>query len=127
LKRLANHAAHETRRFALPWNGYVAIIEGSTRGVHKEEARAVERLLLDVAKRTDRLPRVNVSPGATSVVTRFFSDETLRVEVSGYDPLASPREARPLEAWKGITARMARDGEYALDHDWRKRRLRKPL
>lgn len=124
LKRLADHAAHGTRRFCLPWNGYVAFIAGSTRGVHKCESQAVERLLLDVANDTDRNPMVNAHPGSASIVEYFCKGEMLRVAVRGYDPLIAPKEARPLTRVKEIKA--WQDGaNYGLDHDWRFRRLRK--
>jgi hypothetical protein len=35
LKRFTDHVKRDNRRFAHPWNGYVAIIAGSTRDVHK--------------------------------------------------------------------------------------------
>ena len=49
LKRFTDHVKRDNRRFAHPWNGYVAIIGGSTRDVHKYESTVVERLLPDVA------------------------------------------------------------------------------
>jgi hypothetical protein len=127
LKRIADHAAHGSRRFALPWDGYIALLSGSTRGVHKEEARVVERLLLDVASDTDRLPTVNAQPGAASVVTRCCSSETLRVSIEGFDPLVPPRESRPLQRAKTIQVRPLEGGSYEFEHDWRRRRVRKPV
>ena len=93
LKRFTDHVKRDNRRFAHPWNGYVAIIAGSTGNVHKTESTVVERLILDVAKDTDREPIVNVHPGHANRVLRFCRDETLRVAISGYDPLLHPAES----------------------------------
>jgi hypothetical protein len=123
LKRLADHAARAGRRFAYPWDGYVALFSGSTRNVHKDEGCVVERLLLDVAGDTDRLPIVNSSPGSAAAVARLCRDEMLRVAISGFDPLIPPREARPLRTVKTISATWCDEG-YECNHAWRLRRLR---
>jgi hypothetical protein len=127
LKRFTDHVTRDGRRFAHPWNGYVAIIAGSTRDVHKEESRAVERLLLDVADETDRMPIVNVHPGSAAAVLSFCEKETLRVTVSGYDPLAPPGEARALRSPKQIRAWAHDHDTYCVEHDWRLRRVRAPI
>ena len=72
LKRFADHAKRDDRRFAHPWNGYLEIIAGSMRDVHKYESTLVERLILDVAKDTDRQPQVNVHPGHVSWVLKIL-------------------------------------------------------
>lgn len=41
LKRLADHARRDDRRFAKPLDGYIAVISGSSDGVHKTESLAV--------------------------------------------------------------------------------------
>ena len=129
LKRFTDHAKRDNRRFAHPWNGYVAIIGGSTRDVHKYESTVVERLLLDVAKETDRQPQVNVHPGHVSRVLRFCRDEMLRIAVSGYDPLIPPSESKPLTKLKVIkvTASTESDDSYDFTCDWNLRRLRQPI
>ena len=129
LKRFTDHVKRDNRRFAHPWNGYVAIIAGSTRDVQKYESTVVERLILDVAKITDRKPQFNVHPGHISRVLRFCRDEMLRIAVSGYDPLIPPVEAKPLSRVKEIkvTASADSDGEYEFSHDWSLRRLRQPI
>lgn len=130
LKRFTDHVERDGRRFAHPWDGYAAIISGSTRYVHKEESRAVERLLLDVAKDTDRTPSENRHPGSMASVLHFCRTETLRVAISGYDPLAPPRNAKPLLSGKEIKALFAPvDGkdDYEFDYSWRLRRLRAPI
>lgn len=127
LKRFTDHVRRDGRRFAHPWNGYVALIAGSTRDVHKDESRAIERLLLDVADDTDRRPAANVHPGSASAVLGFCKKEKLRVAVRGYDPLLPPNEARPLSAAKHITAWCNMIGDYEFHHTWRRRRLRAPI
>jgi hypothetical protein len=126
LKRFADHSRHDGHRFAQPWNGYVARIDGSTSRVHKAEAAAVERLLLDVARDTDRMPRINRSPGSAFHVRALCRDDRLRVSIKGYDPLLPPREARRLIQPKVID--VWRDGRtFEFAHDWRLRRLRRAL
>lgn len=123
LKRFTDHVARDGRRFTHPWNGYVSIIFGSTHEVHKDESRTVERLLLDVARDTDRMP-INVHPGSASAVRSLCRRETLRVAVSGYDPLTPPAEARPLSFAKEIKARNNGHDDYCIEHNWRLRRRR---
>ena len=127
LKRFTDHVRRDGQRFAHPWNGYIAIISGSTHQVHKAESRAVERLLLDVANATDRFPTANIQPGSWSAVKRFCRDETLRVSVLSYDPLVPPSEVRLLSRSKRIKARLNDSGVIEVEHDWRLRRLRAPI
>jgi hypothetical protein len=127
LKRFADHCTRDGRRFNQPWDGYVAIISGSTVKVHKEEARAVERLLLDVAIETDRAPTVNVQPGAAAVVLRYCASEMLCVAVRGMDPLLPPWESRMFRGSKQIKAWADLDVGYEFDHDWSKRHTRRPI
>jgi hypothetical protein len=124
LKRFTEHTRRDTRRFPRPWHGYVALISGSTRGVHKYESLAIERLLLDVARDTDRLPSANRRPGSAKAVVSFCRNELLRVFVRGFDPLLPPREARPLQRPKLIDAWLKDERPYTFAHDWRLRRLR---
>src|SRR5258706_10073799 len=129
LKRLADHSRRDGRRFARPLDGYIAVIEGSTRGVHKLESQVVERLLLDVALDTEREPAVNVRPGSGSVVRYLCAGHpTIRVAVRGWDPLIPPREARSLAGTKEIKAWLtSHDDDYDIEHSWRLRRLRAPV
>jgi hypothetical protein len=128
LQPLANHSKRDGRQFPRPLDGYIAVIDGSTDGVHKLESCVVERLLLDVARDTDRAPTVNVRPGAGTVVRLLCqTGSTLRVAVRGYDPLIPPREVRPLERTRAIKAWLTDGTEYDFDHDWRLRRRRMPI
>jgi hypothetical protein len=124
LSRLASHAKRDGRMFAQPLDGYIAIMSGSSQGIHKTESLAVERLLLDVARETDREPAVNVRPGAGSVINLLCEDELLRIAVRGYDPLIPPHESRRLSGVKEIKAWSELQGSYVIDHDWTQRRRR---
>lgn len=119
LKRLTSHAT----RFATPWNGYVAILSGTTPRILKAEARAVEYLLLRVALETDRSPAGNSHAGAARIVRSFAQDGLFKVRVTGFDPLLPPRESRPLQRPKVISVR-SEDKGLLIEHDWRLRRLR---
>lgn len=127
LKRFTDHVKRDNRRFAHPWNGYVAIIAGSTRDVHKSESTIVERLILDVARDTDRTPQVNVHPGHLSRVLALCRHEMLRIAVSGYDPLVPPAESVPLSRVKEIKVWTDDQETYELEHAWRRRRIRQPI
>src|SRR5438132_6724667 len=59
LKRLAEHST----RFALPFDGYIAILGDLSSRTAKRESEIVEALLLSVAYETDRLPFHNQAPG----------------------------------------------------------------
>jgi hypothetical protein len=125
LKRLADHSQRDGRRFARPLDGYIAVLCGSTSGVHKTESRVVERLILDVALQTNREPKVNVRPGAATVVEYLCrGDPTLRVAIRGFDPLLHPSKARPLSSPKYIRAWLGDGNGYEIEHDWRWRRRR---
>lgn len=124
LKRFNDHVRRDGRRFTHPWNGYVAVVSGSTRGVHKSESLAIERLLLDVARDTDREP-INSHPGAASVVRRLCRNDMLRVAVRGYDPLLPPEEGRPFVGAKEIRVCMDEADNLFVTHGWRTRRRRK--
>jgi len=127
LKRFTDHVRRDGRRFAQTVERLCRIITGSTRDVHKAESIAVERLVLGVAKETDRQPQVNVHPGHLSRVLRFCRDEQLRIAVSGYDPRIHPAESKLLYHQKEIKVWSNINGTYDYDHDWRLRKLRQPI
>ena len=127
LKRFTDHTRRDARRFPLPWDGYVALISGSTHAVHKSESLAVERLLLDVARDTERLPVANKNPGSAAAVLSFCKDELLRVAVRGFDPLMPPNQNRSLTRVKEIKAWVDDEYPYSFDHYWKLRKLRAPI
>jgi hypothetical protein len=127
LRRFAQHVTRDERRFAYPWDGYVGVLSGSTPGVHKDEARVAERVLLDVAFHCDRLPPANQHPGNSAIVCDFCRSQTLQLVVSGYDPFAAPKTARLLSRTKRIKVRSTALGGYEVQADWQLRRLRQAI
>lgn len=127
LRRFAQHVTRDGRRFAQPWNGYVAVISGSTSGVHKDEVRIAERALLDVAFHSDRLPRANKHPGNAAIIRDSCKTTPIRIVVSGYDPLSAPKNTRPLTVAKRITIWHSDIADYVVEADWRLRRLGRPI
>lgn len=121
IKRLVEHHG----RFAQPLDGYVAVL--STRGVSHQRAKAngmiVEALLLEVAEDTDRRPSVNVAPGRLRSLDDILRRHpTVRINVSGLDPLRAPESLPRLASAKRIVLRASSGGDIDVDHDWRLRR-----
>jgi len=127
LKRFTDHVERNGRTFAHPWDGYVAAIVGSTKSVHKEESKAVERLLLEVASAIDCRPKANIHPGHSSSVLHFCNCEQLRVAIYGYDPFLPPRTSKFLPRPKVINVRAIDDQSYDITHNWRCRKRRRPV
>ena len=127
LRRLTDHVERDGRTFAHPWDGYVSALRGSTSNVHKHDARTVECLLLEVAAQTDRAPGGNQRGGTLASVLRYLARETVRVAVTGFDPLLPPAQSRVLRSPKEIKLRWYASGEIGLEYDWRRRRLGAPI
>lgn len=128
LKRFADHVRRDIRKFAHPIDGYVALFGPASKRFTKTEALVVERLILDVARETDREPAVNVRPGA-GVVVRLLCEKagTLRVALHGDDPLTAPWNRQTRQGIREIKARLNRDDHYEIEHNWRMRRVRAPV
>jgi hypothetical protein len=125
---LGDHSHREERIFFRPVDGYVAILGDKRDKYSKYQSAAIERLLLEVAEDTDRLPAHNVAPGAASIVRLFCSAEpTLRAKVTGFDPFFHPDRAKHLHRPMEIRAHRTRDGKYDIEHDWRLRRIRRGI
>jgi hypothetical protein len=120
LERFAKHAG----RFDWPFAGFVAITGDWTSGQAKEDAEILEAILLIIADHTDRLPTHNQAPGKISRVHRILrSHPTLRVHITGFDPLMIPEQARPLASARVATIKFVGEGRpYEMDHPWRLRR-----
>ena len=119
LKRLAEHST----RFALPFDGYIAILGDLSSRTAKRESEIVEALLLSVAYETDRLPVHNRAPGKTTGLQRIFrSHGVLRVSVSGYDPLGIPWQGGRMPSPKVLRLEDVGLGLLEIRHDWRLRR-----
>lgn len=127
LKRLSDHTARDFRRFARPWDGYVALFEANTSGVLKLASQIAEKLLLDVGFTTDRFPSANRSRGSTAAVTGVLKHEAIKVSVRGFDPYSDPALGRRLSGSRSIRARPEAGRSYWIEHDWRLRRIGRPL
>ncbi len=121
LRRLVEH----DDRFTRPLDGFAAVL--SRPDIPWQRAKAagtiVEAMLLSVAKQTDRTPSVNVAPGQLRALDDIFRQHgTVRINVSGMDPLRPPEESPRISASKRIVLRELSDGTIEVDHEWRTRR-----
>lgn len=119
LSRLAEHA----KKFALPWEGVVAILGDGSRKQHKTDAEVVEALLLFCAEEVDRYPTRNTAVGKRAKAERVFKKHgVLRIRVTGQDPLLEP-ERPPMKGKKVIV--MRRDGarHFGVKVPWNLRPL----
>lgn len=123
LERIGQHAS----RFSCPFDGYLALLGDWSAAKTKRQAEILEAVLLAVAKDTDRWPTQNKAFGKTHGIDRVFrSHGTLRINVTGFDPLLIPGPASRLGRPKVATVRFLADGfPYELQHDWRLRRLQR--
>jgi hypothetical protein len=117
LSRLVSHLD----RFVKPIDGYVACQNGNSRQQEKSYAEIVEAVLIEVARETDRRPRINVASGKLRALDSIYqSHGVVRVNVRGYDPFAPPRAARRLSTARVVTLR--KHGTDLIEHDWRRLR-----
>lgn len=98
--------------------GYIAILEGQPKQRAKVIAAVIEQLLRDVARDVHCDPVVATRRSAKQQVREQCADETLRIDVRGFNPFAPPNRARRLSAPKRISVRADGTG-YAITHDWR--------
>ena len=122
LERFAWHSKTGVRKFTPPIRGYVGFVEENPKCSIKDAGCVIERLLLDVAGRTERSTATNKHPGDGSLVKLFCQEGIVRVTIKGCDPLSPASTATPLRNSKMIRAEPDRDGNYLLDHSWRLRR-----
>ncbi len=91
----------------------------------KADAEIVEAMLLWVADEKDRAPSTNRAPGKLRALESIFRNHgTVRINVSGMDPLRPPEERPLIRGSKVITLRHAGDGHPDVEHDWRLRKRR---
>lgn len=124
LNRLVTH--HD--RFAKPFDGFASVLshEDITWQRAKADATIVEAMLLAVAKDTDRTPSTNVASGKLRDLDDILrSHGTVRINVTGLDPLRPPEECPKLHAKKCIVLSFDQDEDFKVRHDWRLRRVRK--
>jgi hypothetical protein len=123
LRRLVEHEV----RFASPLDGFAAVLSNasSPRQRAKADGTIVEAMLLGVAEQTDRTPSTNVASGGLRALADIFARHgTVRINVSGMDPLRPPEELPRLRSARRITLRETTDGQIEVNHTWRQRRLR---
>jgi len=123
LRRLVEH----DDRFAWPLDGFVSVLSSPQRPWQRAKAAGtiVEAMLLRVAKHTDRAPSVNVAPGQLRALDDIFRQHgTVRINVSGMDPLRPPEESSCIEGTKRIVLHELSDGGIEVDHEWGRRRVR---
>lgn len=118
LKRLVEHEG----RFTKPLDGFCAILSGP--GISPQRAKStgtiVEAVFLRVAEETDRTPSVNVAPGQLRALEDIFRQHgTIRINVSGLDPLQPPENSPRIREVKRIILRARKNGEVELEHEWR--------
>ncbi|MFQ5779877.1 MAG: hypothetical protein ACE5HN_03710 [Nitrospiria bacterium] len=120
LKRIA---VEHSKRFALPFDGYVSILGDEGYRAAKREAELIEALLLHASAHTDRYPSCNVAPGKLVTLERLFRQHgTVRVRVTGCDPLGIPWSSGKLPKAKVMQVE-DHHGKMVLRHNWRLRRL----
>src|SRR6266480_5227646 len=118
LSRLISHHGRSSR----PFDGFAAVLSGADVPWQRAKSNAtiVEAMLLCVAQDTDRAPAENLAPGTFRALDDLFERHgTVRINVSGFDPLRAPEESPRIQGCKRIVLRNA-TGE--LEHDWRYRR-----
>lgn len=126
LKRLSDHWTRKDLTISMPLDGYVAIIGDHGHRPSKSDACIVEYLLLEIASATDRSPAINAHPGKRRVLEAMCDRErTVRLAVSGFDPLQAPWEARPLAYIREAKAWLTDDDVLEIHSQWTLRRLRK--
>ena|SRR5665213_1505858 len=122
LQRLASHSLRNDRIFVPPIDGYVGFLDENLRCSDKDLAQATERLLLDVAVRTERAPAENVRPGNGSLVSLLCEDGLVKLSVRGSDPFANPSQRTILIRPKIVSAQRNFSGKYDICSSWRARR-----
>jgi hypothetical protein len=123
LSRLVNHHQNLPNTF----DGFAADLShpGITSRMAKGDAEIVEAMLLWVAGETDRAPSDNKAPGKLTALDGLFRRHgTVRINVSGMDPLRPPEERPIIRGRKVITVRYAGLGIPDVEYDWRQRRRR---
>ncbi len=108
---------------ARPLHGVMALLDHSTDKQTKAAGVLIEAALLDIAEETDRYPPNNSVSGKRTFgpLLRGRTDGTIRIVVSGQDPLLPP-ERPPMRDNKWIVFRdYGDDGWRIAEHGWRAR------
>jgi hypothetical protein len=124
LSRFVKH--HD--RFAKPFDGFAAVLSHQHISWQRAKADAtiVEAILLAVAKDKDRMPSTNVAPGKLRDLDNILRKHgTVRINVTGLDPLRPPEENPRLRKRRCIVLRFNPNEDFEVHHEWRLRRIRK--
>ena len=123
LSRLVKHHQNLSNTF----DGFAAALShpGITSRNAKADAEIVEGMLLWVSGDTDRAPTENKAPGKYVALDKLFRRHgTVRIKVSGMDPLRPPEERPIIRGTKVIILRSTGIGLPEVEHDWRSRKKR---
>lgn len=114
LRRLSDHSV----KFAMPLNGYVAVLGDPSRKYFKTDSELVEAVLLEVSKRIGRYPLHNRQQGSSTAINKTFqSNRVVKIYISGFDPFESPTRAKRFRRKHTIRLSTAK-GNILIDHPW---------
>lgn len=114
LSRLSSHST----KFAMPLNGYVAVLGNWSRKYFKTDGEVVEAVLLEISKRIGCYPLHNRQSGSTTAIDKAFrNDRVVKVRVSGFDPFKPPGNVKPLRTTLDIRLSTAK-GNILIEHPW---------
>lgn len=118
LKRIVDHS----KDYAMPLNGYIAILGEATRTGAKRDAEILETVLLEAAAETRRSPPNNSQAGSLRGIASLFSRHgVIRVNLTGYNPLSPPRLRRVFDERKEIRLIDDGFGNIFMSHPWKSR------
>ncbi len=122
--RLSEH----TFTYRAPLDGYLAITGDIGDQDAKDEACAIEGLLLWIADDTERLSEFNRQRARMDKLESHFPNHGLvKAVLSGYDPFVPPRAASSISEQKRHV-RVRPNGDYLeIEHGWRRRRGAGPV
>lgn len=72
LSRFSSHSM----KFAMPLNGYVAVLGNWSRKYFKTDGEVVEAVLLEISKRIGCYPLHNRQSGSTAAIDKAFRNDT---------------------------------------------------
>ena len=120
--RLSQHR----RKFPRPIDGYVTVAGNKKRVGTKLETLIVEAVLLAIGKSKDRLPTQNRRQGNLQNLAPVIEKCCmLKIYMGGFDPFQEPGTGRPLSAKRVVSIFQNGDGDIAMEHSWRLRRIRR--
>ena len=118
LKRIVDHS----RNYAMPLNGFIAVLGEETRVKAKRDAEILEAVLLDVAADTRRSPPNNSQAGSLRGIAGLFRrHRVIRVNLTGHNPLSPPRLRRVFDERKEIRLIEEESGNIFMSHPWKSR------